>query len=204
MGRLIKLYETNTSERDLRTIADALEAGAMIIYPTDTLYALGCSLNSIKTIAKLKELKNKKNDNLSLIFSDISQLSEYARVDNSQYKIIKRNTPGAVTFILNATREVPNKFLEKKSTVGIRIPDNNITTQIVSSLGVPLVSTSIDFKNLDVEDSINPELIWEEYKDKVDLMVDGGMAQLIPSTVVDMSSGDVEIVREGDYVLVLD
>ncbi|MFI3263555.1 MAG: L-threonylcarbamoyladenylate synthase [Rikenellaceae bacterium] len=204
MGRLIKLYETNTSERDLRIIADALDAGAIIIYPTDTLYALGCSLNSIKTIAKLKEMKNKKNDNLSLIFSDISQLSEYARVDNAQYKIIKRNTPGAITFILNATREVPNKFLEKKSTVGIRIPNNRITNQIVATLGIPLVSTSIDFKHLDLEDSVNPELIWEEYKDKVDIMVDGGMAELVPSTVVDMSNGDIEIIREGEYVLELD
>lgn len=204
MGRLIKLYEDKTSERDLRFIAEALEAGAIIVYPTDTLYALGCSLNHIKAITKIKELKGKNNDNLSLIFSDISQLSEYARVDNAQFKIIKRNTPGAVTFILNATKGVPNKFLERKSTVGIRIPNNKITNQIVSTLGVPLVSTSLDFKNLDIEDSVNPELIWEEYCDKIDIMIDGGMAMINLSTVIDMSNGDIEIIREGGHELILE
>lgn len=203
MGRLIKLYENNTSERNLREIADALDSGAIIIYPTDTLYAIGCSLKNIKAITKIKELKNKTNDNLSLIFSDISQLSEYARIDNSQFKLIKRNTPGEVTFILNATKGIPNKFLEKKNTIGIRIPNNEITRKIVDTLTYPLVSTSLTFKELDEVDTINPELIWDEYRNKIDIMVDGGTASLSPSTVVDLSNGDIEIIREGDYELIL-
>lgn len=204
MGRLIKLYKDNTSEKELKSIAEALDRGAIIIYPTDTLYALGCSLNNIKAISRIKEVKHKDNDNLSLIFSDISQLSEYARVDNREFKIVRRNTPGPFTFILNASKSVPNKFLERKQTVGVRIPDNSITRSIVEMLGCPLVSTSLVFRNLEEAYRVNPELIWEEYRNKVDIMVDGGEATLTPSAVVNLSDGDIEIIREGTNELTIE
>lgn len=197
MARLIKLYSENTSEKELRSIASALEGGAIIIYPTDTLYALGCSLNNIKAISKIKEIKRKSDDNLSLVLADISSLSEYARIDNTQFKLIKRNTPGAFTFILDASKSVPNKFLERKSSVGVRIPDNNITRQIVEALGSPLVSTSITIPNLELEDFGDPELIWEECRDMVDIMIDGGFADVSESTIVDLTDGEPEIVRQG-------
>lgn len=197
MARLIKLYSESTSEKELRSIASALEGGAIIIYPTDTLYALGCSLNNIKAISKIKEIKRKSDDNLSLVLADISSLSEYARIDNTQFKLIKRNTPGAFTFILDASKSVPNKFLERKSSVGVRIPDNNITRQIVEALGSPLVSTSITIPNLELEDFGDPELIWEECRDMVDIMIDGGFADVSESTIVDLTDGEPEIVRQG-------
>lgn len=197
MGRLIKLYETNTSEKELRRIAESLNDGAIIIFPTDTSYALGCSLNSIKAISKIKEIKGKNDDNLSIMFSDISQLSKYARVDNTQFHIIKNNTPGEVTFILKATTNVPNKFLERKSTIGIRIPNNVITRRIIETLDFPLVSTSLDFKNVNSEDSGVPELIWEEYSTKVDIMIDAGEAPICHTTIVDICDGEITVIKEG-------
>ena len=201
MGQIIRLYEEHTNEKQLREVVKALEAGAVIIYPTDTLYALGCSMNSIKAINRIKEIKRKDTDDLSLVCPDLSKVSDYARIDNRIFKILKRNTPGAFTFILPASNNIPNKFLERKRTVGIRIPRNRIPVAITEMLGAPLVSTSLTFSSLDEEDTINPELIWEEYKNTVDILVDGGYASLHPSTVVDLSEGTVEIIRQGEAVL---
>ncbi len=198
MGKLVRLYEDNPNERTLREVAGALEQGAVIIYPTDTLYALGCSLNHLKAIARVKEIKRKENDELSLICPNISVIADYAKVDNAAFKLIKANTPGPFTFILKASGAVPNKFLERKSTVGIRIPANRILTELTELTGCPLVSTSLPVSSsLAEEDTVNAELIWEEYRHSVDMMIDGGDARLLQSTVVDLTGDEAEIIRQG-------
>ena len=198
-GRIIRLYEDNPNPRDLRRVAYALEAGALVIYPTDTYYALGCLLTCVKTIGRLKELKGKDNDNLSIVCCDLSGLSDYARVDNAVFKLLKANTPAPVTFILNASGAVPNKFLDRKKSVGIRLPDNPITRAIVETAGVPLVSSTL--VSTDAPLSGDPSLLWDEYGDRVDLMIDGGTAPMRPSTVVDLTGSEPLLVRQGDYVL---
>lgn len=200
MGKLIKLYHDNTSVKLLSQIVDALESGAIVIYPTDTLYAIGCSLNMIKSINNIKKLKGKHNDNLAIICSDIQQVAKYAKVDNSSFKLLRDHTPSPVTFIMDATGSVPNKFLEGKKDVGVRIPTNPITRQIVEMLGVPLVTTSLPLGKLDDEDMIDSELLWEEYGDRVDIFVDGGEARNSPSTVVELKSGEIEVIRQGEYI----
>lgn len=200
MGKLYKLYKENTSIKILSEIAEAIEGGATVIYPTDTLYAIGCSLNMIKTIARIKQLKGKTDDNLSLICSDLQQVSRYVKVDNASFKVLKEHTPAPVTYIMDATGSVPNKFLEGKKTVGIRITENPIIQSLVERLGVPLVTTSLPVCSLESEDIINPELLWEEYRTKVDIFIDGGEAFNTPSTVVTLSQGEIVVIRQGEYM----
>lgn len=201
MSRNIRLYPDSPNEKHLREIVGALERDAVIIYPTDTLYALGCSLKSIKGIAAVKQIKGKQSDDLSIICPDLSRIADYARVDNATFRLLRDNTPGAFTFILNASNRIPNKFLDNKRTVGIRVPANPIPLAITEMLGFPLVSTSVPPSRLDPEDMGDPELLWEEFRNKVDLFVDGGPAQLLPSTVVDCTSGEAVIVRQGQAEL---
>ena len=196
MGEKIRLYEKNTDLKALRYIANKIMAGAIIIYPTDTTYALGCSLDCIKSINRLKKLKGKDNDNLSLICPDLSNLSDYARVDNNTFKFIKKYTPGAVTFILEASNKIPNAFLNNKKSVGIRVPQHEIILELTRMLDAPLVSTSIPMKDSDWDTDFE-SIIWNEYKDKVDIMIDGGSVPNVLSTIVDMTSGEAEIIREG-------
>lgn len=200
MGKLLKLYKENTSVKVLSEVVQALENGAIIIYPTDTLYAIGCSLNMIKAIAKIKQLKGKTDDNLSLICCNLQHVSRYAKVDNASFKVLKEHTPAPVTYIMEATGSVPNKFLEGKKTVGIRITENPITQALVELLGVPLVTTSLPISSLESEEIINPELLWEEYRSKVDIFIDGGEAFNTPSTVVTLDQGEVTIIRQGEYM----
>lgn len=202
MGEIIRLYEKNTDIRQLRNIADQLERGAIIIYPTDTTYAMGCSLDSVKSINRLKKLKGIDNDNLALICGGLSNIADYARVDDNTFKVLKRNTPGAVTFILNASNSVPNSFLNNKKTVAIRIPENNITLSLVEMLGVPLVSTSIP-PDEEWEEMNDPSLIWEKYRGEVDIMIDGGSFPPRESTIVDFTDGEPEIIREGAVEVIL-
>lgn len=196
MGEKIRLYEKNTDSKALRYIADKISSGAIIIYPTDTTYALGCSLDCIKSINRLKKLKGKDDDNLSLICPDLSNLSDYARVDNSTFKFIKKYTPGAVTFILEASNKIPNAFLNNKKSVGIRVPQHEIILELARILDAPLVSTSIPMRDNDWDTDIE-SAIWDEYKDKVDIMIDGGSVPNILSTIVDMTSGEAEVIRDG-------
>ncbi|MFI3321021.1 MAG: L-threonylcarbamoyladenylate synthase [Rikenellaceae bacterium] len=199
MGKLIKLYSDNTSAKLLAEVVGALEAGAIIIYPTDTLYAIGCSLSMVKSINNIKKMKGKSDDNLALICADIQQLSRYAKVDNRSFRVLKEHTPAPVTYVMEATGSVPNKFLESKKMVGVRITQNPIVQQIVEILGVPLVTTSLPIGGIDDEDIINPELLWEEYGDRVDIFVDGGYAYNAPSTVVELIGGELNIIRQGEY-----
>ncbi len=198
---IIKLYSKNTSERELDKVCAALEAGGVVIYPTDSVYAFGASITSLKGIERLRELRGKSLEEHSIVCSSISQVAEYCRIDNAQFKILKRNLPGAITFILAASSRIPEKALGKRKSIGVRIPDNDIALAIVERLGSPLVTTSVKGGG-DEEYTTDPELIHEMWGERVAVVVDGGIAYAVPSTVVDMSDGDVEIIREGAKELI--
>lgn len=197
---LIKLYEENPNEKQLREIVDVLNNGGIIIYPTDTVYAIGCSIlkpKAIDKVARLKETKIEKAD-FSFIFYDLSQLAEYTKhVSTPIYKLIKRNTPGPFTFILEANSNIPKLFKHKKKTIGIRIPDNNIVREIVNMLGHPIITTSIHDDDEILEYTTDPELIHERYHDQVDLVIDGGYGNITASAIIDCTSDEIEIIREG-------
>lgn len=197
---LVKLYNENPNPKDIRKVADLLLEGGIIIYPTDTVYGMGCDITNAKAVEKVARLKgvNIEKSNFSFICSDLGHLSLYARpISGHIFKIIRKNVPGPFTFILEANNNVPKYFKGKKKTVGIRIPDNNIICEIVRELGNPIVSTSIHDEDEILEYSIDPELIHEKYGQITDLVVDGGVGEIIPSTIVDLTSGEPVIIREG-------
>lgn len=198
----MKIYADHPNEKHIRQIVDSLENDAVIIYPTDTLYALGCSLKSPKAIARIKQIKGKLLSHLTIICPNLGNIADYAKVDNRVFKLLKRNTPGEFTFILNASNRIPDKFLEDKKTVGIRVPSNPIPVMITRMLGSPLVSTSVPPKGLDAEDTGNPELLQETYAHLVDWVIDGGEMSLTPSTVVDCTGDEITIVRQSEAELV--
>jgi tRNA threonylcarbamoyl adenosine modification protein (Sua5/YciO/YrdC/YwlC family) len=200
MVMLIKLYDENPNPKTIRKIADVLVEGGIIIYPTDTVYGLGCDITNQKAVEKIAKLKGLKieNTNLSFICSDLSHLSDYTRpIPNHIFKLMKKYLPGPFTFILEANNNVPKYFKGKKKTVGIRIPDNNIIRAIVEELGHPILSTSIHDDDEILEYITDPELIYEKYQDIADIVIDGGYGHLIPSTVVDCTGLVPEIVRQG-------
>jgi tRNA threonylcarbamoyl adenosine modification protein (Sua5/YciO/YrdC/YwlC family) len=197
---LLKLYPENPEMKKIHTIVDCLNKGGVIIYPTDTVYAIGCDIRHPKALQKVAKIKGIKLEkaNFSLICSDLSQLTNYAKsIDTPTYKAMKRALPGAFTFILNANGNVPKLFTPKKRTVGIRIPDNNIPREIVHELGASIVSTSVYSDDELTEYITDPELIYEKYKDMVDIVIDGGLGNLEASTVVDCVNGHIEVIREG-------
>ncbi len=197
---ILKLYKKQTSERDLNRVCSVLHSDGVVIYPTDSLYALGCAIDSPKGIEKLKRLTGKDIKEFSIVFNDISTMAEYCRIDNATFKILKRNLPCAITFVLKASSRIPDRIIGKRKTIGARIPDNVITRAIVDTLGVPMLTTSL--KDEDDEGYLtDPELINEKWGSRVDLVVDGGVGCMTPSTVVDLSDGEVEIIREGDVEL---
>jgi Sua5/YciO/YrdC/YwlC family protein len=196
---LIKLYPENPNPRDISTIVQLLENDGIIIYPTDSVYGLGCSIRSKKALEKILRIKEAKIKDVrfSIICSDFSHLSDYARVDNATFKLLKKNLPGPFTFILHASNKVPDHYSGKRKTIGLRIPDNSIPIEIVKMLGYPLVNTSI--KDIDevLEYTTNPELIHERYENLVNCVIDGGYGGNEPSTIVDCTRDEPEIVREG-------
>ncbi len=197
---LLRLYNENPNPRDVRKIAEVLRDGGIIIYPTDTVYGMGCDISNAKAVEKVARFRGVKVEkaNFSFICSDLSHLSDYSRpISNSIFKLIKKNLPGPFTFILEANNNVPKYFKGKKKTVGIRIPDNNIIREIVYELGNPILSTSIHDEDEIREYTTDPELIYEKYKDIADIVVDGGPGELVPSTIVDCTGNEVEITREG-------
>lgn len=200
MAELIKLYNENPNLRQISDIVKVLRSGGVIIYPTDTVYGIGCDVTNAKAVervAQLKEIKVKLA-NFSFICHDLSHLSNYTQAINTQtFKILKRNLPGAFTFILKANGQVPKLFKNNKKTIGIRIPDNNIIREIVKELGNPILTTSVYDNDEVIEYTSDPELIYENYKTKVDIIIDGGYGDNTPSTVVDCSNDDIEIIREG-------
>lgn len=203
---LIKLYNENPDPRAIRRIVDILRDGGIIIYPTDTVYGLGCDITNsraVEEVARIKGVKVEKN-NFSFICSDFSHLSDYTKpIPNAVFKLLKKNMPGPFTFILEANNNVPRYFKGKKKTVGIRIPDNNIIREIVNELGNPILSTSIHDEDEILEYTTDPELIYEKYQDIADVVIDGGYGELTPSTIVDCSMDTIEIIRQGKGQLVI-
>ncbi len=196
---LLKLYNKNNNPADLQRVVDLLNDGGLIIYPTDTRYAIGChglKERAIERICHLKNIDPKKN-NLSIICYDLSSISEYAKVDNATFKLMKRNLPGPFTFILNGTTRLPKIFRNRKE-VGIRMPDNPIIREIARLLDAPILTTTLPHdEEEDIEYATDPELIDEKWSDRVDLVIDGGIGGTEGSTVVDCTQGQAEIVRQG-------
>lgn len=201
---LLRLYNENPNPREIRKVVDILHEGGIIIYPTDTIYGLGCDITNPKAVEKVARFKGVKIEkaNFSFICSDLSHISDYTKpISNTVFKLMKKNLPGPFTFILEANTNVPKYFKGKKKTVGIRVPHNNIIRNIVYELGNPILSTSIRDEDDILEYTTDPELIYEKYKDFADLVIDGGHGELIPSTVVDCTGDTIEITREGKGML---
>lgn len=199
MAKFFKIYKDNPDPRKIDKAVEILRNGGIIIYPTDTVYGLGCDITKTRALEKVAWLKNVKlaKANFSFICNDLSNLSEYVKqIDTSTYKILKRTLPGPFTFILKGNNNLPKAF-KKKKTVGIRIPDNSIIRTIVKELGNPIVSTSIYDEDDVIEYTTDPELIYEKWGDKVDLVIDGGYGGNVASTIVDLSDDEITIVREG-------
>ncbi len=197
---LIRIYSENPNHKQVRKVVDLLEQGGIIIYPTDTVYAMGCDIKATKAIDKIATYKglNPKNPDLSLIFHNMSQLSEYSVIRNNNiFKLLKRNLPGPFTFIVPANNQIPRMFKNKKKTVGIRIPDNNIVIEIVKELGRPIITASIHDPDELIEYTTDPELIFEKYRDFADAVIDGGFGHNEPSTIVDCTGEEIVIVRQG-------
>lgn len=199
MAIFLKIYNENPNPKEIDKVVSLLKKGGLIIYPTDTVYGLGCDITNAKALEKIARLKNIKlaKANLSFICNDLSHLSDYVKqIDTPTYKVLKRALPGAYTFILPGNNNLPRAFKNKK-TVGIRIPDNNIIREIVKQLGNPIVSTSIRDEDDVIEYTTDPELIFEKWQNIVDVVIDGGYGGNRPSTVIDLSKDEIEIVREG-------
>lgn len=200
MAELIRIYPDNPNIKELEKVVKVLSRGGVIVYPTDTVYSFGCDISKPKAIERIARLKGIKPDKaeFAIIFYDLSNLSEYTKsVDTPTYKILKRCLPGPFTFILNASNAIPKFFQKKRKTIGIRIPDNNIPREIVSLLGKPIIASSVHDDDAILEYTTDPELIAEKFDRDVDLVIDGGIGNLYASTVVDLSNGEVEIIREG-------
>lgn len=196
---LLKLYDKNNDPDDIAEVVRILNDGGLIIYPTDTKYAIGChglKERAIEQICRVKGIDPKKN-NLSIICYDLSNISEYAKVDNSTFKLMKRNLPGPFTFILNTGSRLPKIFRNRKE-VGIRVPDNNIIREICQALDAPILTATLPHKDEeDIEYTTTPELIEEKFGKDVDIVIDGGIGGIEPSTVVDCTDDEAEIVRQG-------
>lgn len=199
MAEFIRIYNDNPNEKEVNKVVQILRDGGLVIYPTDTVYGLGCDITNTKALEKIAKIKGLKLEkaNFSFICADLSNLSDYVKqIDTSTFKILKRALPGPYTFILPGSNNLPKDF-KKKKTVGIRIPDNNIARVIVERLGNPIVSTSIYDEDDVIEYTTDPELIFEKWQNRVDAVVDGGYGANVASTVIDLSGDVPVIVREG-------
>lgn len=195
----IRLFEDNPNAKDVLKVVGILEKGGVIIYPTDTVYAIGCDIYNVKAVQRVAQLKGVKPEkaNFSMICRDLSNISEYAKVGNEVFKVMKRALPGPFTFILNATNKLPNVLMNRRKTIGIRVPDNRIVMDIVEELGHPLLTTSVRDEDEVIEYMTDPELIYERYEHRVDLVIDGGYGRNVASTVVDCTGEMIEILRQG-------
>ncbi len=197
---LLKIYNDNPNPKAIEEAVAILKKGGVIIYPTDTVYGMGCDITNQKAIERVYALRGLKPEksNLSFICYDLTHISQYTKpFDTAVFRVLKKALPGPFTFIFNASSQVPKLLSSKKKTVGIRIPDNNIVREIVRVLGNPIVTTSIHDDDEILEYSTDPELIYEKFQDQVDLVIDGGYGDHVASTIVDVTSGDFEVIREG-------
>ncbi|BAO56458.1 L-threonylcarbamoyladenylate synthase [Nonlabens marinus] len=199
MAEIIKLYEEKTDQKQLRRIAKAMKEGALVIYPTDTVYGLGCDITNKEAIEKIARIKGVKSDkaNFSFICDSLSNLSDYtSQIDSGTFKLLKRNLPGPYTFILSGNNNLPGIF-KKKKTVGIRVPDNAIAIGLVKELGNPIISTSIKDDDEVLEYTTDPSLIAEKWDKLVDIVIDAGFGGNIGSTVIDLTTPEPTLIREG-------
>ena len=197
---LLAIHPDNPDQRKIEQIVAQLRKGAIIIYPTDTVYSMACDLKHKKAVERMAQLKGVKLEkaNFSLICYDLSHISDYTvQFGNNIYKLMNRALPGPYTFILNANTSVPKLFKSKKKTIGIRVPDNNIAREIVNVLGNPLMSTSVHDDDEILEYITDPELIHEKYENQVDIVIDGGFGNNEASTIIDCTTNEPEIIREG-------
>jgi tRNA threonylcarbamoyl adenosine modification protein (Sua5/YciO/YrdC/YwlC family) len=201
---LIRIYEENPNEKAIAQVVEVLKKGGIIIYPTDTVYGLGCDITNQKAINRICQLRNIKPEkaNFSFVCYDLSHIADFVKpIDTTTFRVLKKALPGPFTFIFNANNNVPKLLSSNKKTVGIRVPDNTIARCIVKELGNPIISTSIHDDDDILEYSTDPELIHEKFEDLVDLVIDGGYGDNVPSTVVDCTGGDFEIIRQGKGIL---
>ncbi|CAN1499590.1 SUA5 Putative translation factor (SUA5) [Flavobacteriaceae bacterium] len=199
MAQFIKIYEDKPNEAAIKKVVDVLKNGGLVIYPTDTVYGLGCDITNTKALERIAKIKGVKLEkaNFSFICSDLSNISDYVKqIDTATFKILKRALPGPYTFILPGNNSLPKEF-KKKTTVGIRVPDNMIALEIVRQLGNPIVSTSIHDEDAVLEYSTDPELIFEKWQNLVDMVIDGGYGDNMGSTIIDLSGFEPVVVREG-------
>ena len=203
MAKILKIYENNPQESLIMEVVKTLESGGLIIYPSDTIYALGCDINNLKAMQKIAKIKDVKLEkaHFSIICNDRSHLSSFTKaINTATFRILKNNIPGPFTFILEANRDLPLAYKGKK-TVGIRVPNHSIPQMIVEKLGHPIASTSIHDEDEILEYSTDPELIAEKYEHLVDIVIDSGYGDNVASTIVDLTSGEPEILRQGKGVL---
>lgn len=199
MAEFIKIYEENPNPKEIKKVVDVLRKGGLVIYPTDTVYGLGCDITNTKALEKIARIKGIKLEkaNWSFICADLSNLSDYTRqIETATFKILKRALPGPYTFILSGNSNLPKVF-KKKKTVGIRVPDNSIAKALVEELGNPIVSTSIRDEDELLEYTTDPSLILEKWQNLVDIVIDGGYGDNVASTVIDLSGDAPEVIREG-------
>ena len=199
MAQFIKIYEDKPNEAAIAKVVKVLKEGGLVIYPTDTVYGLGCDITNTKALERIAKIKGIKLDkaNFSFICHDLSNLSDYVRqIDTPTFKLLKRALPGPYTFILPGNNNLPKEF-KKKTTVGIRVPDNAIALEIVKLLGNPIVSTSIHDDDDVIEYTTDPELIFEKWQNLVDMVIDGGYGDNMGSTIIDLSGEEPIVVREG-------
>ncbi|MCP1994708.1 L-threonylcarbamoyladenylate synthase [Flavobacterium sp. HSC-61S13] len=199
MAKFIKIYPDNPNAKEIAKVVTILRNGGLVIYPTDTVYGLGCDITNSKALEKIAKIKGIKLDkaNFSFVCHDLSNISDYVKqIETSTFKILKRSLPGPYTFILPGNNNLPKEF-KKKKTVGIRVPDNSIALELVRQLGNPIVSTSIYDEDTLVEYTTDPELIFEKWQNIVDVVIDGGFGDNQASTIIDLSGPEPEVIREG-------
>ena len=199
MAKIIRIHPENPQERQINEVVETLKKGGLIVYPSDTVYALGCDINNLKAMEKLAQLKGIKleKSHFTIICNDLSHLSEFTKpIETSTFRLLKSKLPGAFTFILEANKNLPLAYKGHK-TIGIRVPNHSVPQMIVESLGNPIASTSIKDDDEVIEYSTDPELIAEKYDKSVDIVIDSGWGELVPSTIVDVTQGIPELVRQG-------
>jgi tRNA threonylcarbamoyl adenosine modification protein (Sua5/YciO/YrdC/YwlC family) len=197
---LLRIYPGNPDPREIKKVVDCLKSGGLIIYPTDTVYGIGCDVNNKKAMEKLCRIKgiDIKKHKLAFICYDLSHIADFTKhLATATYKLMKKTLPGPYTFILEANNSIPKLFKNSKKEIGIRIPNNNIPREIVKELGNPIVTTSVKDEDMVIEYSTDPELIYEHFGKLVDIVIDGGYGEAVPSTIIDCTQNNPEIIRKG-------
>ena len=196
----LKIHPDNPNPRKINTVVECLQDGGVIIYPSDTIYGFGCDIYNKKAVARIANIKgiNIKKQKFSFICSSLSNISRFTKpISNETYKLMKRNLPGPFTFILNANNNIPKIFKSNRKTLGIRVPKHNIPLEIVKKLENPIISSSVRDRDKIIEYSTDPEIMYDKLKNLVDIVIDGGFSGNIPSTIIDCTKSDFEIIRQG-------